>query len=91
MMAGNQGHRIDWISTFPFSPEEFGEGVQDGFERAETQWWGTMFDWQRGDDHARSKHRRWSRHRSTHRSDERRATLFGGGWKQPSRTSTIQR
>ncbi|EMF8925264.1 CatB-related O-acetyltransferase, partial [Vibrio parahaemolyticus] len=34
MMAGNQGHRIDWISTFPFSPEEFGEGVQDGFERA---------------------------------------------------------
>ncbi|MCV5887232.1 type C chloramphenicol O-acetyltransferase, partial [Escherichia coli] len=26
MMAGNQGHRIDWISTFPFSPEEFGEG-----------------------------------------------------------------
>ncbi|MFV8385874.1 type C chloramphenicol O-acetyltransferase [Vibrio parahaemolyticus] len=34
MMAGNQGHRIDWISTFPFSPEEFGEDVQDGFERA---------------------------------------------------------
>lgn len=34
MMAGNQGHRIDWISTFPFSPEEFGEGVRDGFERA---------------------------------------------------------
>ncbi|HCE2142232.1 type C chloramphenicol O-acetyltransferase [Vibrio parahaemolyticus] len=34
MMAGNQGHRIDWISTFPFSPEEFGEGVQDGFECA---------------------------------------------------------
>ncbi|HHC6510759.1 TPA: type C chloramphenicol O-acetyltransferase [Vibrio parahaemolyticus] len=34
MMAGNQGHRIDWISAFPFSPEEFGEGVQDGFERA---------------------------------------------------------
>ena len=34
MMAGNQGHRIDWISTFPFSPEEFGNGVQSGFERA---------------------------------------------------------
>ncbi|EKH9208277.1 CatB-related O-acetyltransferase, partial [Vibrio parahaemolyticus] len=34
MMAGNQGHRIDWISAFPFSPEEFGERVQDGFERA---------------------------------------------------------
>ncbi|HGZ6417646.1 TPA: type C chloramphenicol O-acetyltransferase, partial [Vibrio parahaemolyticus] len=34
MMAGNQGHRIDWISTFSFSPEEFVEGVQDGFERA---------------------------------------------------------
>jgi chloramphenicol O-acetyltransferase type B len=34
MMAGNQGHRIDWISTFPFSPEEFGDGAQSGFERA---------------------------------------------------------
>ncbi|MFV8450224.1 CatB-related O-acetyltransferase [Vibrio campbellii] len=34
MMAGNQGHRADWISTFPFSPEEFGEDVQSGFERA---------------------------------------------------------
>ncbi|WP_050910728.1 CatB-related O-acetyltransferase [Vibrio campbellii] len=34
MMAGNQGHRVDWISTFPFSPEEFGEDVQSGFERA---------------------------------------------------------
>lgn len=34
MMAGNQGHRVDWISTFPFSPDEFGEGVQSGFERA---------------------------------------------------------
>ncbi|MCG7514787.1 CatB-related O-acetyltransferase [Vibrio sp. MMH1-50] len=34
MMAGNQGHRIDWISTFPFSPEEFGNGVKSGFELA---------------------------------------------------------
>ncbi|CAH1562508.1 Chloramphenicol acetyltransferase [Vibrio owensii] len=34
MMAGNQGHRVDWISTFPFYPEEFGEDVQSGFERA---------------------------------------------------------
>ncbi|CAE6935943.1 Chloramphenicol acetyltransferase [Vibrio sp. B1REV9] len=34
MMAGNQGHRVDWISTFPFSPEQFGEGVQSGFERS---------------------------------------------------------
>ncbi|MGI9916410.1 CatB-related O-acetyltransferase [Vibrio owensii] len=34
MMAGNQGHRVDWISTFPFSPEDFGEDVQSGFERA---------------------------------------------------------
>ena len=34
MMAGNQGHRVGWISTFPFSPEEFGEDVQSGFERA---------------------------------------------------------
>ena len=34
MMAGNQGHQVDWISTFPFSPEEFGEDVQSGFERA---------------------------------------------------------
>ncbi len=33
MLAGNQGHRIDWISAFPFS-DEFGEGVQDGFQRA---------------------------------------------------------
>ncbi|MGR5132369.1 CatB-related O-acetyltransferase [Vibrio alfacsensis] len=34
MMAGNQGHRVDWISTFPFSPDEFGDDVQSGFERA---------------------------------------------------------
>ncbi|GAL31920.1 N-acetylglutamate synthase [Vibrio maritimus] len=31
MMAGNQGHRMDWISTFPFSSETFGDKVQDGF------------------------------------------------------------
>ncbi|WP_064607095.1 CatB-related O-acetyltransferase [Photobacterium sp. J15] len=34
MMAGNQGHRIDWISIFPFSAETFGGDVQDGFLRA---------------------------------------------------------
>ncbi|QFU22839.1 CatB-related O-acetyltransferase [Shewanella eurypsychrophilus] len=34
MLAGNQGHRIDWISTFPFSNEVFGDGVKSGFERA---------------------------------------------------------
>lgn len=34
MMAGNQGHRLDWISTFPFSADIFGEDVQDGFQRA---------------------------------------------------------
>lgn len=33
MMAGNQGHRIDWISAFPFG-HEFGEDVLNGFERA---------------------------------------------------------
>jgi chloramphenicol O-acetyltransferase type B len=31
MMAGNQGHRMDWISTFPFPSETFGDKVQDGF------------------------------------------------------------
>ncbi|GAM55320.1 acrtyltransferase [Vibrio ishigakensis] len=34
MMAGNQGHRIDWISTFPFDSSEFGNGVKSGFKRA---------------------------------------------------------
>ncbi|ABZ76566.1 transferase hexapeptide repeat containing protein [Shewanella halifaxensis HAW-EB4] len=34
MLAGNQGHRLDWISTYPFSAEEFGDGVKSGFERA---------------------------------------------------------
>nr|WP_305819179.1 CatB-related O-acetyltransferase [Photobacterium leiognathi] len=33
MMAGNQGHRIDWISTFPFG-NDFGEDVPSGFKRA---------------------------------------------------------
>ncbi|WP_329355063.1 type B chloramphenicol O-acetyltransferase [Vibrio natriegens] len=36
MMAGNQGHRNDWISTFPFfyqDNEDFAESV-DGFQRA---------------------------------------------------------
>ncbi|WP_305737838.1 CatB-related O-acetyltransferase [Photobacterium toruni] len=34
MMAGNQGHRHDWISSFPFDFAEFGDGVKNGFERA---------------------------------------------------------
>ncbi|WP_279143225.1 CatB-related O-acetyltransferase [Photobacterium phosphoreum] len=34
MMAGNQGHRHDWISSFPFDFTEFGDGVKSGFERA---------------------------------------------------------
>lgn len=34
MMAGNQGHRLDWVSTFPFSAERFGDGVISGFQRA---------------------------------------------------------
>ncbi|MGF1734460.1 CatB-related O-acetyltransferase [Photobacterium satsumensis] len=34
MMAGNQGHRLDWVSTFPFSAEMFGDGVISGFQRA---------------------------------------------------------
>ncbi|NOH21893.1 type B chloramphenicol O-acetyltransferase [Vibrio europaeus] len=36
MMAGNQGHRSDWISTFPFfyqDDENFAD-AQDGFARA---------------------------------------------------------
>ena len=33
MMAGNQGHRIDWISTFPFG-NDFDEDVPSGFKRA---------------------------------------------------------
>ncbi|WP_260258362.1 type B chloramphenicol O-acetyltransferase [Vibrio intestinalis] len=36
MMAGNQGHRNDWISTFPFfyQQNENFEGAEDGFCRA---------------------------------------------------------
>ncbi len=34
LLAGNQGHRMDWISTFPFSADVFGDGVKNGFERA---------------------------------------------------------
>lgn len=34
MLAGNQGHRLDWISTFPFATDTFGDGVKSGFERA---------------------------------------------------------
>ncbi|MGS0683483.1 CatB-related O-acetyltransferase [Shewanella sp. 125m-7] len=34
MLAGNQGHRLDWISTYPFSTEEFGDEVRSGFERS---------------------------------------------------------
>ena len=36
MMAGNQGHRMDWVSTFPFFYQDnphFSEAL-DGFERA---------------------------------------------------------
>ncbi|WP_414153018.1 CatB-related O-acetyltransferase [Photobacterium leiognathi] len=33
MMAGNQGHRIDWVSTFPFG-NAFGDDVPSGFKRA---------------------------------------------------------
>ncbi|WP_102868430.1 type B chloramphenicol O-acetyltransferase [Pseudovibrio exalbescens] len=36
MMAGNQGHRTDWISTFPFfyQQDPAFEGAQDGFRLA---------------------------------------------------------
>lgn len=36
IMAGNQGHRMDWVSTFPFFYSGFGDcpGVKDGFDRA---------------------------------------------------------
>lgn len=34
MMAGNQGHRLDWVSTFPFSEDVFGQDVKNGFLRA---------------------------------------------------------
>ena len=37
IMAGNQGHRMDWIATFPFfyMPEEAGfQGAEDGSVRA---------------------------------------------------------
>ena len=36
IMAGNQGHRSDWISTFPFFYQEnaLAENATDGFQRA---------------------------------------------------------
>lgn len=33
LLAGNQGHRMDWVSTFPFDPDRFGEGAKSGFQR----------------------------------------------------------
>ncbi|MHA2758642.1 CatB-related O-acetyltransferase [Aeromonas dhakensis] len=33
LLAGNQGHRMEWVSTFPFDPATFGQGVQSGFQR----------------------------------------------------------
>ncbi|ENY71305.1 transferase hexapeptide repeat containing protein [Aeromonas diversa CDC 2478-85] len=33
LLAGNQGHRMDWVSTFPFDAERFGEGARSGFRR----------------------------------------------------------
>ncbi|MDO6708246.1 CatB-related O-acetyltransferase [Photobacterium sp. 1_MG-2023] len=33
MLAGNQGHRHDWISSYPFDVSEFGNKVKPGFER----------------------------------------------------------
>lgn len=34
MLAGNQGHRHDWVSAFPFDYKVFGDKVKSGFERA---------------------------------------------------------
>ena len=34
MLSGNQGHRHDWISTFPFDFQEFGDGVKTEIQRA---------------------------------------------------------
>ncbi|ELR66519.1 Acetyltransferase [Photobacterium marinum] len=34
MLAGNQGHRHDWVSSFPFDVSRFGDKVKSGFERA---------------------------------------------------------
>ncbi|GAB6261019.1 CatB-related O-acetyltransferase [Photobacterium sp. CCB-ST2H9] len=33
MLAGNQGHRHDWISSYPFDVSEFGDKVKTGFAR----------------------------------------------------------
>lgn len=33
MLAGNQGHRMDWVSTFPFDSARFGDGARSGFQR----------------------------------------------------------
>ncbi len=34
MLAGNQGHRHEWVSSFPFDYEVFGDKVKSGFELA---------------------------------------------------------
>lgn len=34
IMAGNQGHRYDWISSYPFYYSKLNEGAKDGFKRA---------------------------------------------------------
>ena len=44
IMAGNQGHRMDWIATFPFfyMPEEAGfQGAVDASSAPGTPWWAT--------------------------------------------------
>ncbi len=43
MMAGNQGHRIDWISTFPSLLKNLEKAYKMVSSVPETQWWGAMF------------------------------------------------
>ena len=45
-MAGNQGHKYDWISSFPFfymSEFDVFSKSQDGFQKQEIQLLGMMF------------------------------------------------
>ena len=45
MMAGNQGHQKNWVSTFPFfyQDDENYEHAKDGFERSGDTIIGRMF------------------------------------------------
>lgn len=77
MMAGNQGHRMDWVSTFPFFYQDnvHFEGAVDAFKRMGDTVIGSDVWIAQKHDYARRKNRTWRSDRQPSGGDEKCCAL----------------